>query len=201
MKNSAKIISILFHPLLMPSIGFLILFNSGTYLAYLPLDYKKMILIIVTICTLVIPLSMIPFFLYQKIIFSVHMSEKRERYIPLLVSFLLFLFCFYLLQRIRIPPAYHAFCLGCVISAGTAFIITSKWKISAHMIGIGGLIGLIAYLIFYLQVNLELYLALAILVAGMTGTARMMLDAHKPSEVYIGFLVGLTVIPAVMFIY
>jgi len=69
------------------------------------------------------------------------------------------------------------------------------------MIGIGGLIGLIAYLIFYLQVNLELYLALAILVAGMTGTARMMLDAHKPSEVYIGFLVGLTVIPAVMFIY
>ncbi len=201
MKTSAKIVSILFHPLLMPSIGFLVLFNSGTYLAYLPLDYKGMILLVVAACTLVIPLSMIPFFLYQKVIFSVHMSEKRERYIPLILTFLLYMFCFYLLQRIRIPQTYHAFSLGCVISVGTAFMMTSKWKISAHMIGIGGLTGLIAYIIFCLQVNLELYLIIAILVAGLTGTARMIINTHKPSEIYSGFLIGLTVIPLVMFIY
>ena len=201
MKKSAQIISILFHPLLMPALGFLILFNSGTYLAYLPVEYKKMILLIVILCTMVIPLSMIPFFLYQKIIFSVQMSERRERYIPLVLSFLLFFFCFYLLQRIQIPPAYHAFSLGCMISVMAACIITSKWKISAHMIGCGGITGLIAYLIFYLHVNLEIYLIIIVLVAGITGTARMVLNTHKSSEIYSGFLVGFAVVSLVMFVY
>ena len=201
MKTPAKIISIIFHPLLMPSLGFLILFNSGTYLAYLPSDYKEKLLIIVLVCTLVLPLSLIPFFLYRKIIFSVVMPEKHERYIPLVFTLFLYVFCFYMLQRIRIPPAYHAFCLGCVISVGAAFLITAKWKISTHMIGIGGLTGLVAYLIFYLQVNLELYLIFIILAGGLTGTSRIILDAHRSSEIYSGFLVGFITIPAVMFIY
>ncbi|KPK87532.1 MAG: hypothetical protein AMS27_02215 [Bacteroides sp. SM23_62_1] len=201
MKKSAQIISILFHPLLMPSLGFLILFNSGTYLSYLPAEYKKMILLIVILCTLVIPISMIPFFLYQKIIFSVQMSERRERFVPLILSFLLFLFCYYLLMRLQIPPPYKAFSLGCMVSVLAAFIITSKWKISAHMIGNGGITGLITYLIFYLQINLEIYLIIIIVVAGLTGAARMILDAHKPSEIYSGFIVGFTVISLIMLMY
>jgi hypothetical protein len=201
MKKPAQIISILFHPLLMPSLGFLILFNSSTYLAYLPLEYKKMIFLIVILCTMVIPLSLIPFFLYQKIIFSLQMSERRERYVPLILTFLFSLFCYYLLQRLQIPSAYQAFSLGCMISVMSAFIITSKWKISTHMIGNGGITGLIAYIIYYLHVNLEIYLIIIIFLAGLTGTARMILNAHKPSEIYSGFLVGFAVISVVMFVY
>ena len=201
MKKPAQIISILFHPLLMPSLGFLILFNSGTYLAYLPVEYKKMIFLIVVLCTMIIPLSLIPFFLYQKIIYTVHMSERRERYIPLILTFMLFLFCYYLIQRLQIPPAYQAFSLGCMISVLAAFIITSKWKISTHMIGNGGIAGLIAYIIYYLHVNLEIYLIIIVFIAGLTGTARISLNAHKPSEIYTGFLAGFAVMSIVMFLY
>jgi hypothetical protein len=200
MDKTARIISVLFHPLIMPSLGFLMLFNSGTYLAYLPYDYKKMILLIVILCTFIIPLSMIPFFLYQKLIFDINLSKVRERYIPLVISFLLYLFCYFLLKKVPIPPEYHAFCLGCAASVFIVLLVISKWKISLHMVGIGGLAGLITYLIIHMQVNLEFYLILTILVAGLIGTARLILNAHKPFEIYTGFLAGFVIVASTMFI-
>jgi hypothetical protein len=200
MDKTARIISVLFHPLIMPSLGFLLLFNSGTYLAYLPFDYKKMILLIVILCTLIIPLSIIPFFLYQKLIFDINLSRVRERYVPLMISFVLFLFCYFLLKKVPIPPDYYAFCLGCAASVFIVLLVISKWKISLHMIGIGGLAGLITYLIVNMQVNLEFYLILTIIVAGLTGTARLILNAHKPFEIYTGFMVGYVIITSLMFI-
>lgn len=199
MEKIAKIISILIHPLIIPSLGFLLLFNSGTYLGYLPFDYKKMILIIVVLCTFVIPLSMIPFFLYQKMIFDIQLSQSRERYIPLVVSFSLFMFCYFLLRRIPVPPDYQAFCLGCALSVLIILLVIAKWKISLHMVGIGGLTGLIIYLTIQMQVNLEFYLILTLIAAGMVGTARLILEAHKPFEIYSGFLIGCIVITSVMF--
>jgi hypothetical protein len=200
MDKVARIISILFHPLIMPSVGFLLLFNSGTYLAYLPFEYKKMILLIVFLCTFIIPLSMLPFFLYHKIISDINMSGSRERYTPLVISFILFVLCYFLLRRIPIPPVYHTFCLGCAASAFLSLVIISKWKISLHMVGIGGIIGLITFLIIKMQVNLGFYLILAVLAAGLTGTARLSLNAHKPLEIYTGFLAGLLIITSAMFI-
>jgi hypothetical protein len=200
MEKAAKIISVLIHPIIMPSLGFLLLFNSGTYLGYLPFDYKKMILIIVILCTFVIPLSMIPFFLYQKMIFDIHLSRSRERYIPLVICFTFFLFCYFLLKRTPVPPDYQAFCLGCASSVLIVLLVISKWKISLHMVGIGGLAGLIIYLIIHMQVNLEFYLILTFLAAGLLGTARLILAAHKPFEIYTGFLVGCIVVTSAMFI-
>jgi hypothetical protein len=200
MEKASKIISVLIHPIILPSLGFLLLFNSGTYLGYLPFDYKKMILIIVVLCTFVIPLSMIPFFLYQKMIFDIQLSRSRERYIPLVICFTLFLFCYFLLRRVPIPPDYQAFCLGCALSVLIVLLVISKWKISLHMVGTGGMAGLIIYLIIHMQVNLEFYLILTLLAAGLVGTARLILEAHKPFEIYTGFLVGCIVVTSAMFI-
>jgi hypothetical protein len=201
MDKAARIISILFHPLIMPSVGFLLLFNSGTYLAYLPFEYKKMILLIVFLCTFIIPLSILPFFLYHKIISDINMSGARERFAPLVISFILFVLCYFLLRKVPIPPDYLAFCIGCAASSFLSLLIISKWKISLHMIGIGGLTGLIIYLIIKMQVDLSFYLILTIIAAGLTGTARLFLNAHRPFEIYAGFLAGLLIIASAMFIF
>ena len=36
MERIARVISYIYHPLIMPTLGMLVLFNSGTYLSYLP---------------------------------------------------------------------------------------------------------------------------------------------------------------------
>lgn len=201
MDKAARIISAIFHPLIMPSLGFLLLFNSGTYLAYLPYEYKKMIFLIVLLCTFIIPVSVLPFFLYQKIIFDINMTQARERIAPLVISFILLILCYFLLRRVPVPDDYLAFCLGCAASIFVVLIVMSKWKISLHMVGIGGFLGLIIYLIIKMQVNLGFYLILSILAAGLIGTARLALNAHKPVEIYTGFVGGLIIIASAMFIF
>lgn len=201
MDKAARIISVLFHPLIMPTLGFLLLFNSGTFLAYLPFEYKKMILLIVFLCTFIIPLSVMPFLIYQKIIFDITMPRARERITPLVISFIFLVLCYFLLRRVPIPPDYLAFCLGCAASTLLTLLVISKWKISLHMVGIGGLAGLVTYIIIKMQVDLGLYLIIIIIAAGLTGTARLVLNAHKPFEIYSGFLAGLIIIASVMFIF
>ena len=66
-------------------------------------------------------------------------------------------------------------------------LITIKYKISIHMVGAGGLVALIGFLAFYLKVDLQFYLGIAVVLAGLAGTARIFLKAHTPDEVYTGF--------------
>lgn len=197
----SKIISHVFHPLLVPTVGFLVLFNSGTYLSYIPFNMKVWITSIVFVCTFFLPLMFIVFLRYQEVINNIHMKERRERYIPILITFFLFVFCFYLIRRIDIPAMFCSFILGGMTTLLFSFFITLRYKISIHMVGLGGLTAMILFISFYLKVDLSFYLILVILVTGMTGTARLLLKAHTPAEVYTGFLTGFAGVMATMMLY
>jgi membrane-associated phospholipid phosphatase len=201
LEKLSKIISHIFHPLLVPTVGFLVLFNSGTYLSYLPFNIKAWITSIVFVCTFFIPLMFILFLKYQEIINNIQMTERKDRYIPIIITFLLFVFCFYLIRRIDIPSMFYSFMLGGLISLLITFFITIRFKISIHMVGLGGLMALIIFISFYLKVNLTFYLILAALLAGMTGSARLQLKAHTPVEIYSGFVMGFVAVLATMMLY
>ncbi len=194
MEKISKAISYIYHPLIIPTLGMLVLFNSGTYLSYLPFDMKKGILLIVFLCTYVIPLIFVPYLLYHKYLFQVQMETRRERYIPLAISLILNIFCYYLIRRITVPGMYHAFILSSLIAVLVTVIITLRYKISIHMVGAGGLVALIGFLAFYLKVNLQFYLIISLVLAGITGSARLFLKAHTPDQIYTGFLTGFTVV-------
>lgn len=194
MEKIAKAISYIFHPLIVPTLGFLVLYNSGSYLSYLPPDLKKWILLIVFLLTCVVPLAFIPFFMYQRMVMNLEMQSKRERYIPLVVSLLLYGVCYFIIRRIPIPQPYHTFLLSSVLALAATFLITLVYRISFHMVGAGGLVALIGFLAFHLKVDLQFYLGVAVLLAGITGTARMTLKAHTQDEIYVGFLTGFSVV-------
>lgn len=194
MEKISKAISYIYHPLIIPSLGMLVLFNSGTYLSYLPFEMKKWMLVIVFLSTYVVPLAFIPFFLYQQMIHNIHMGSRRERHVPLALTFVLYLFCYYLIRRISIPHLYHSYLLSALLSVLGTMLVTIKYKISIHMVGGGGLTALIGFLAFYLNADLQFYLGTAIILAGLTGMARINLKAHTPDEVYIGFLTGFSIV-------
>jgi len=194
MEKISKAISYIYHPLIIPSLGLLVLFNSGTYLSYLPFEMKKWMLVIVFLCTYIVPLAFIPFFLYQRVIMNIQMGSRRDRYVPLAVSFVLYIFCYYLIRRISIPHLYHSFILSSLLCILATMLITIKYKISIHMVGSGGLVALIGFLAFYLKVDLQFYLGVAVVLAGLAGTARIILKAHTPDEVYTGFITGFSIV-------
>jgi len=190
-KTTSKIVSVIFHPLLLPSIGMLILFNSGSILEYLPFQAKKIILLVVGVSTFVLPLTFVPFFIFQKIIKNVQMENNKERLIPFFITSILYLFCYYLLVRLGVPPTITKFILASTISVVILFLLSFKWKISAHMLGIGGLVGALIAISFRLNVNLEYFIIAAIIASGIIGYSRLQLETHKEYQIYIGWLTGL----------
>jgi len=174
----------------MPTIGYYILFNSGSHLSLYNYDAQKFIFLLIFIATCVAPVLFLPFFLYRNIIESFRMESHKERVYPLLLSFVFYLMVFYLMSSYQISNFLKSFILGSAISVGMLSIISWKWKISAHMAGIGGLLGLIFVLSVSLTVNLQTFTIIVLAVSGLLGFARLQLNEHSPIQVFSGFLIG-----------
>jgi len=192
-KFLSKTFSFLFHPLIMPALGILILFNSKTVLDYLPFEAKKVILLIVFISTAILPLTFIPFYYFQKIIKTIYMETRKERLIPFFITSVLYFFAYYLLVRLGAPTTINLFILASACSVFMLFLLSFKWKVSAHLAGIGGLTGALIALSFRLQINMEYFIIAAIFVSGLLGYSRLKLKSHQPYEIYTGWLTGLVV--------
>ncbi|MDX2443611.1 MAG: hypothetical protein QNK30_07395 [Bacteroidales bacterium] len=189
-KRFAQIISILFHPLFLTFYGLLIFFHSGLYISYLPQSMKKWIYIIVAVNTAIVPLSLTPIYLYRKIIASVQMENSQERIIPLIINAFLFYLTYYLLSRYNTPDILRIYILAGAVCIFIAILISWRWKVSLHMLGIGALTGAVLFVSIRYRVNLNLYLILLILISGIIGFSRLFLNAHNPFQIYLGYLVG-----------
>jgi hypothetical protein len=200
-KVSARILSFLFHPMLLPTIGILILFNSGSILDFLPFQAKKIILLIVFVSTCILPLTFVPFFIFQKIIKNVQMENNKERLVPFLVTSILYFFCYYMLRRLGAPQTIVLFILAAAINVFTLFLLSFKYKISAHMAGIGGLTGAFIAISFILKINLEYFIISAIIVSGIIGYSRLKLETHKQYQIYVGWFTGLAISSVILFLF
>src|SRR5208283_2594414 len=94
-KYIPQLLSVILHPLLMPTLGmYIILSSSGTSAYVLDFQDKYFILTLVAAFTCVIPLAFLPFYYYFKISTSLVLQARQHRIIPLIVTFILFYFCF-----------------------------------------------------------------------------------------------------------
>lgn len=191
MKIAAKLISSFFHPLIMPVIGLLIIFNTDSYINYtIPMELKRAVVIIVGTTTFIIPLLISLLLLNRKLINSLEMETQKERVIPYAFTIIFYVFTLYMLKRAPISPIIFNFVIGATLSVIIAFIVNIKWKISAHMIGIGGLVGALICISIMLEIYITPYIILTLLMAGLVGSSRLILKAHTQLQIYVGFFVG-----------
>lgn len=196
-----KIFSVIFHPLLMPTLGIYVILTSGTNASLLDSDAKNIILTLVMACTFVIPIAFVPFYYYWRITTNLTMSERQERIIPLAITGTLYYACFFILYQMGAPRIILAFLFATALTVIVNLLVTLKWKISAHMTGIGGVIGLVFSMSFLYHVDTLFYLMLAILLSGFIGFSRLSLNAHTPSEVYWGLINGFAVMVTTFFVF
>tara|TARA_R110001592_G_scaffold88812_1_gene261417 strand:- start:2223 stop:2828 length:606 start_codon:yes stop_codon:yes gene_type:complete len=193
MEKIAKIISYCFQPLIMPTLGLLIFFNSNSYINYaIPKELKDAALILVFMSTLVVPVIITLLLLNRGYITSLEMPTRKERILPYGFTIAFYMFTIYMLKQAPIPPLIYDFMTGAVVSVILAFFINMKWKISAHMTGIGGLLGALISTSILLEVDLISYVILAIFVSGLVASSRLILKAHTPLQLIAGFFLGIT---------
>ena len=207
-KYLAQFISILGHPLLIVSYGLLLLMLLNPY-AFGAHDIgdKTAILAFIQVfaTTFIIPGVGVAMMKPLGLISSLEMPDKQERTGPYIITGIFYLWMFKnFLSGGQMPLLFTRFVLGATIGLFLAFFINIFSKISAHAVGMGGLVALlvmangewgggmasIPLLGGVLSLSLNAILAGVLLLAGLVGVARLALGAHVPEDLYRGFGVG-----------
>lgn len=154
-----------------------------------------LLVFMVFLTTFVIPSLSILTLKLTKNISSLHMRERSERLLPFgMVSafFLLATYLFSTKQELDPLIIVAMFMITACIIILT--IVTFFSKISAHMMGASGLLGFALFVLIQNPQNQMLPIFLGTMVlAGAIGTSRLYLNAHKPSEILWGFILGFSV--------
>lgn len=188
--RTAKVISAVFTPFSIPFLAFLVLFIFS-YLRIMPLQYKLIVLGVVYCFTILMPTLTI--FIFRKIngFSPEELVERKRRYIPFILTITSYVFCLLMMHRLNIPWYMTGIILSALVVMIICVIVNLKWKLSEHMAGAGAVIGgLVAFSVLF-SYNPVWWLCLFILVAGVLGTARIILRHHTLGEVMGGFAVGL----------
>ena len=190
MLRVARIISMVFTPFSIPFLSFLVLFLFS-YLHMLPTIYKVYVLGIVYSFTILMPTVSI--FLFRKIngIARHELGQRKKRYIPILLTILSYIFCWLMMRRLNLPPYMVGIIFSALLVSVICMIANLKWKLSEHMAGAGGVIGGLVAFSELFSYNPVGWLCIFILIAGVLGSARIVLRHHTLGEVLAGFVVGL----------
>ena len=188
--RTARVISAIFTPLSIPFLAFLILFLFS-YLRIMPIQYKLIVLGVVYCFTILMPTLTI--FLFRKINgFSPEdLGERKRRFMPFLLTITSYVFCLVMMHRLNIPWYMTGIILAALIMMVICIVVNLKWKLSEHMAGVGAIVGGLVSFSALFGYNPVWWLCLFILIAGVLGTARIILQHHTLGEVLVGFAVGL----------
>lgn len=188
--RASKVISALFTPFSIPFLAFLILFIFS-YLRIMPLQYKLIVLGVVYSFTILLP--MLTIFIFRKIngFSPIDLMERKRRFMPFILTIISYVFCLFMMHRLNIPWYMTGIILAALIMMIICVILNLRWKLSEHMAGSGAIVGgLVAFSALF-GYNPVWWLCLFILIAGILGTARLILSHHTLGEVIGGFAVGL----------
>lgn len=194
-----KIVSNIFHPVLMPTymLCFLFLYsNSGGLFGF-----QYVILpIFVFMLSCMIPLSGVFFLKQLRLISSYELKKKGEVYLPVFISILSNLALVYYfwvwIGSMRIFFLWYLALLTVPIILQIIYVVfvSCKRNISGHMLGIGALIGGVLSICANVKaINLYFLFMILFILAGLLGTARLIQKKSTEAQIYIGFLIGLIV--------
>ena len=73
------------------------------------------------------------------------------------------------------------------------FMINIFTKISMHTAAAGGMVGILIVLLILSPINMVAPFFASLVIAGLIGTARMILGAHERGDIWLGYIIGLLV--------
>lgn len=178
----------------MPSYGILLLLSLNSYLA-MDFDFRKSFFLVlaVLIYTVIAPLVSILLLLYstqRNIREGLLMEEAESRTVPFVLTAIYYIMAYVMVLRFNVPDVISSMVLGAIICLVCAVGINLRWKISIHMLGLGGIAGALIGFSESQGLYLLHVLVPVIFISGLIGTARLYENSHQPNQVYFGFLLG-----------
>lgn len=189
MRLLSNIISGMFHPLLMVTYG-VVLALTFTYLAIYPPSMKLLLAGGTFLSTAIIPGAFIYMMVKNGAATDMDLPDRHERVVPYLIFITSIMVCTFYMYKMMLPFWFISQLLGACAALILALLVNFAWKISAHTIGVGGLLGGIMGVARIHLINPYWAFIIVILIAGLVGTSRIFLKKHTPMQVYAGFCLG-----------
>jgi hypothetical protein len=201
MKKTAKVFSYLLHPLMMSSLGLLIILNSGTYFSLFDPAAKRAIIFVMALGTLVFPLMMLPVLYYRQLTMgSGKNATVEDQRIPQVIILVLYIITYIYFKRLPLSHFIHAYVLSVTATLLMVMVLNLRFRVSLHTAALGGVTGLIVALIFLYETPLQGFLMLALFSGGLAGSSRLALGDHL-GGVLSGFFLGLAVVLITLLVY
>ena len=189
----AHFFSYLFHPLFIPLyVTYFLAFIHPNYFAGFGAGQKIWLLVRVAYSMIFFPLITVLLLKGLGFIDSIFLKTQKDRIIPYIASGIFFFWGYQVFKnQNEIPPILTSFTFAVFLSSSAALMANIYFKISMHAIGMGGIIGLF---IIIMQQNTMLMtgpMSVALLLAGIVCSSRMIVSDHQPKEIYTGLLLGI----------
>ncbi len=193
MKLLSQIYSILLYPMFMPTYAIGLAYVGINSIALtLPIAYIVISIIGTFFITCCIPFSAIVLLVKKGKITDVYLMNRRERIAPYLCCLVSYAFWYYFIVRILgLPSVISGMAIAATLAIAIVTLINIWWKISAHLAGMGALLGSVISFSWYYGIY-PLMLILVILgLSLLLMYARLILKQHTSLQVVCGFLLGI----------
>jgi membrane-associated phospholipid phosphatase len=204
LNSICTLLGIICHPLWMPTYG-TALFCAALQTQYAPLSpaYWLIALLGTFALTAFIPLTLILIRLAMGRVSTLEIRNPQERTPIYIYTSVCYAFWSYFLLRIlHAPLVLFLIAVGAIMALVAIIFINRHWKISAHLTGLGGLIGGIGAYCLYSAQPLPIGLVTGLLCVSLAVMyARIYTKSHTPLQVTTGLLFGLmmTFIPTLVY--
>lgn len=193
LNTTARIVSVVAHPLVMPVVATLFLFYTDTPWALLSSHYKTASIIAAATGTSLFPLTIIGILIAFEVISDIEMPTQRERFVPMLCTCLCMGCSLIAAQHAlphKLPEPIVGLIMGEFLMLLLTTIITPIWKISLHAMSLGALLIFVVFIGMLSHAN---FLQVSIIVFAITGIvawARLYVNAHNSAQLLGGYLLG-----------
>ncbi len=207
-RSLATLVSYVFHPVFMPVVMVLFLYKlAPVNFAGIPVGSVLKqgslvsLLVIIAGTTVFFPLLTILLMKALGFVRSIEMHEPKDRILPLMAIMIFYFWAYHVVSHLPGTPfILRVLLLGSFWAIIVTFLVSIFYKISMHAVAAGGTIGILAALLLVNPIDMLPALFTGLVLAGAIGTARLLLGAHKPSEVWWGYGLG-TLVMFAAFIY
>ncbi len=194
----SRALSWLLHPFVVPLyvLGFMLLTDG--FLSRLPASIKSYLAWIVVLYAAIVPMLSIAFMRGLGLLKNFGLHSQRSRLLPLLVGAISYVLCAITLSDVAVATIIRKFVLAAACCEVLALVVTPFWKISLHLICMGGVTAVFTLLSVAGAGQHFWALVATILLSGALASARLHLGAHNPSQIAVGYFGGLVVAMLVM---
>jgi hypothetical protein len=192
LRSLATIASYLLHPVFLPIIMTWVIYTISP-VSFVQYDSRAlgMMFLQVAITTIFFPILVVFLLKGLGFISSILLRTQKERIVPLLATMMCYWWISHVFKNLEAPLIMQVLLRGAYWGLIVLFICSIFYKISMHTMAAGGMIGVLIVLLMIAPVSMTIPLFIGIVIAAISGTARLLLGAHTQFEIWTGYIFGI----------